>query len=244
MGDFKSLIGRKGKLIDMAIRDPSNVQPFDDFSLYKLLKRAGFKAFGSKEFNDLDYLRAAGYGARIFSIKCWYDPQSQFFNGLQVIYECANKEKLKGGRNMVRQGQYVEDEMKFQKNEILTSITIYFAHFICGILFETDKRNRLFGSDLGRESTTLVAPAGTCIMAFYGSIGRLFETIGCYVVVNDQSKGQRNAHHGRSGTKQLSTNEKQKKQHVKTMTMTSQNEGDGGTTHSRKKSKRKNKYDD
>merc|ERR1719242_1029441 len=72
--DFKSMIGKKGKLVDMAIQDPEHVQPFDDFTLYKLLKRAGFKAFGSKEFNDLDYLRAAGDGARIASIKCWFEP--------------------------------------------------------------------------------------------------------------------------------------------------------------------------
>ncbi len=58
--DFKSLIGRKGKLIEMAIRDPENVKPFNDYTLYKLLKRAGFKSFGSKPFDDLDYLRAAG----------------------------------------------------------------------------------------------------------------------------------------------------------------------------------------
>jgi len=146
---------------------------------------------------------------------------------------------------MVRQGDFQEDEMRFQPKEVLISVTVYFAHFVCGIRFQTDKRDRLFGSDWARMSTTLVAPAGTCIMAFYGSIGRLFETMGCYVVVNDQSsKGNRNAHHGRSGTKQLSTNKKKQNQHVKTMTMTSQNEGDGGTTHSRKKSKRKNRYDD
>lgn len=214
-------------------------------SLYKLLKRAGFKAFGSKEFNDLDYLRAAGYGARISSIKSWYDPQSQFFNGLQVIYECQNKEKLKGGRNMVRQGQYVEDEMKFQKNEILTSVTVYFAHFICGILFETDKRNRLFGSDLGRESTTLVAPSGTAIMAFYGSIGRLFETIGCYVVVNDNNKGNRS--HNKSGVKKLNIDKNKIKKHQSQQSVVEE-EGDGGgttstTSNKRRKSKRKkNKY--
>ena len=103
----------------MAIIDPEHVQPFDDFTLYKLLKRAGFKAFGSKEFNDLDYLRAAGDGARISSIKCWYEPRSEFFNGLQVTYECANKEKLKGGKNMVRQGDFEEDEMRFNKNEVM-----------------------------------------------------------------------------------------------------------------------------
>merc|ERR1712176_595231 len=245
--DFKSLIGRKGKLIDMAIRDPDNVQPFDDFSLYKLLKRAGFKAFGSKEFNDLDYLRAAGAGARIFSIKCWYDPQSQFFNGLQVIYECQNKEKLKGGRNMVRQGQYVEDEMVFQKNEVLTSITIYFAHFVCGILFETDKRQRLFGSDLGRSQTTLAAPSGTCLMAFYGSIGRLFETIGCYVVVNDKNR----SNNGKaSGVQKLSHNKNKIKKH-QSKAHTIEEEGGGASTTNttnntnskRNKKKRKNKRD-
>ncbi len=101
-----------------------------------------------------------------------------FSMGLQIIYQCTNKEKSKGGRNMVRQGQYVEDEMVFQKNEILISITVYFQHFICGILFETDKRNRLFGSELGQTQTTLCAPNGTSIMAFYGSYNRLFETIG------------------------------------------------------------------
>jgi len=190
----------------------------------------------------LDYLRAAGDGARIASIKCWYEPKSEFFNGLQVTYECANKEKLKGGKNMVRQGDFEEDEMRFVKNEVLVSVTVYFAHFVCGIRFQTDKRDRLFGSDWARVSTTLVAPAGTCIMAFYGSIGRLFETMGCYVVVNDNSKGHRSAHHGRSGTKHLSTNKKQAHQHVKTMTSMNA-EGDGGTTHSRKKSKRKNKYE-
>ena len=244
--DFKALIDKKGKLIDMAIRDPSNVQPFDDFSLYKLLKRAGFKAFGSKEFNDLDYLRAAGANARIFSIKCWYDPQSQFFNGLQVIYECANKEKLKGGRNMVRQGQYVEDEMVFQKNEVLTSITIYFAHFVCGVLFETDKRQRLFGSDLGRSQTTLAAPTGTCLMAFYGSIGRLFETIGCYVVVNDKHNRSNNK---ASGVQKLSHNKSKIKKHQKSQQYAEPEEGGGTstttTTNSKKnrKSKRKNRRD-
>merc|ERR1712087_415891 len=245
--DFKSLIGRKGKLIDMAIRDPDNVQPFDDFSLYKLLKRAGFKAFGSKEFNDLDYLRAAGDAARIFSIKCWYDPQSQFFNGLQVIYECANKEKLKGGRNMVRQGQYVEDEMVFQKNEVLVSITIYFAHFVCGVLFETDKRQRLFGSDLGRTQTTLAAPSGTCLMAFYGSIGRLFETLGCYVVVNDRNRSNNN----KSGVQKLSHNKNKFKKHQNQQKSSSnvvEEEGAGangtyGTTTTKKKKKKRNKRD-
>merc|ERR1719242_835880 len=245
--DFKALIDKKGKLIDMAIRDPSNVQPFDDFSLYKLLKRAGFKAFGSKEFNDLDYLRAAGDAARIFSIKCWYDPQSQFFNGLQVIYECANKEKLKGGRNMVRQGQYVEDEMVFQKNEVLVSITIYFAHFVCGVLFETDKRQRLFGSDLGRSQTTLAAPSGTCLMAFYGSIGRLFETIGCYVVVNDKNRGNSKA----SGVQKLSHNKKDirsksnKSKKQLSASYADEQEGGGGstTTNTTKRKKKKNKRD-
>lgn len=251
--DFKSLIGRKGKLIDMAIRDPDNVQPFDDFSLYKLLKRAGFKAFGSKEFNDLDYLRAAGYGARIFSIKCWYDPQSQFFNGLQVIYQCSNGEKLKGGRNMVRQGQYVEDEMVFQKNEILCSITVYFAHFVCGVLFETDKRTRLFGSDLGQTSTTLAAPIGTQIMAFYGSIGRLFETIGCYVTATDGAKGGNRGGNVKSGNKKINQNNmKAKIKKHQSQTSVVEEEGDGGTTNStggkRKRKKKKNRdrdyYDD
>merc|ERR1719461_2673395 len=244
--DFKALIDKKGKLIDMAIRDPSNVAPFDDFSLYKLLKRAGFKAFGSKEFNDLDYLRAAGDGARIWSIKCWFEPRSDFFNGLQITYECANKKQLKGGKNMVRQGDFKEDEMRFKKDEVLVSVTVYFAHFVCGIRFQTDKRDRLFGSEFARMSTTLVAPAGTCIMAFYGSIGRLFETIGCYVVTDHNSKGHRSAHHARSGTKNLQSNRKKQNKHVKTMT---QAEGDSaGTTHSRGKSKsksrRKNKGND
>ncbi len=53
--DFKSLIGKKCKLIEMAIRDPENVQPFNDYTLYKLLKRAGFKSFGSKEFKLCEY---------------------------------------------------------------------------------------------------------------------------------------------------------------------------------------------
>mmetsp|Transcript_25903 Transcript_25903/g.22643 ORF Transcript_25903/g.22643 Transcript_25903/m.22643 type:complete len:1251 (-) Transcript_25903:273-4025(-) len=249
--DFKSLIGRKGKLIDMAIRDPDNVEPFDDFTLYKLLKRAGFKAFGSKEFNDLDYLRAAGYGARIFSIKCWYDPQSQFFNGLQVIYQCANGEKLKGGRNMVRQGQYVEDEMVFQKNEVLCSITVYFAHFVCGVLFETDKRTRLFGSDLGQSSTTLAAPMGTQIMAFYGSISRLFETIGCYVVVSDGAKGGNRGGNMKSGARKINQNNmKAKIKKHQSQTSVVEEEGDGTTNSTggkRKKKKKKNRdydYDD
>merc|ERR1711920_112734 len=94
--------------------------------------------------------------------------------------------------------------MVFQKNEVLVSITIYFAHFVCGVLFETDKRQRLFGSDLGRSQTTLAAPSGTCLMAFYGSIGRLFETIGCYVVVNDKNRGNSKA----SGVQKLSHNKK------------------------------------
>jgi len=240
--DFKSLIGRKGKLIDMAIRDPEKVQPFDDFSLYKLLKRAGLKAFGSKEFNDLDYLRAAGLGARVHSIKCWYDPQSQFFNGLQVIYECANKEKLKGGRNMVRQGQYVEDEMVLQKHEILVSVTVYFQHFVCGILFETDKRNRLFGSNLGCTSTTLAAPAGTCIMAFYGSIGRLFETLGCYVVVNDNNKAGGNRGAGKqSGVAQLTQSKQKIKKHQSQASVLEEEGGGQTTTGSSGKKKRKKK---
>ena len=123
-------------------------------------------------------------------------------------------------------------------------MTVYFAHFVCGIRFQTDKRDRLFGSDWGKSSTTLVAPAGTCIMAFYGSIGRLFETMGCYVVVNDSSKGHRSAHHGRSGTKHMTSSKKQAHQHVKTMTSMNQEGDGGGTTHKRGKSKRKNKYDD
>ncbi len=40
--DFKSLIGKKGKLIEMTIRVPENVKLFNDYTLYKLLKRAGF----------------------------------------------------------------------------------------------------------------------------------------------------------------------------------------------------------
>ena len=246
--DFKSLIGRKGKLIEMAIRDPDNVKPFNDYTLYKLLKRAGFKSFGSKPFDDLDYLRAAGLGAKIFSIKCWYDPQSQFFNGMQVIYQCANKEKLKGGRNMVRQGQYVEDEMVFQKNEILVSVTVYFQHFICGILFETDKRNRLFGSDLGQTSTTLCAPSGTALMAFYGSTNRLFETIGCYVTANNKGHNSKN----QSGVKNLSQNKAKIKKHQSQRSVNVNNieeEGDGGSgTTGTKKGKKKNQkfqdYDD
>merc|ERR1712228_419541 len=156
--------------------------------------------------------------------------------GLQVIYECANKEKLKGGRNMVRQGQYVEDEMVFQKNEVLTSITIYFAHFVCGVLFETDKRQRLFGSDLGRSSTTLAAPSGTCLMAFYGSIGRLFETIGCYVVVNDKNRSNNKA----SGVQKLSHNKNKIKKHQHKASKVDE-EGDGGTSTTTTNKKRENK---
>merc|ERR1719461_698791 len=245
--DFKALIDKKGKLIDMAIRDPSNVAPFDDFSLYKLLKRAGFKAFGSKEFNDLDYLRAAGDGARIWSIKCWFEPRSDFFNGLQITYECANKKQLKGGKNMVRQGDFKEDEMRFKKDEVLTAVTIYFAHFVCGVLFETDKRQRLFGSDLGRTQTTLAAPSGTCLMAFYGSIGRLFETIGCYVVVHENKNRSNNK---ASGTQKLSHNKNKIKKQSSRSPQVAQEQNEGGsyatttsTNGGKRKKKKKNKRD-
>jgi len=243
--DFKSLIGQKGKLIDMAIRDPDRVRPFDDYALYKLLKRAGFKGFGSKEFNDLDYLRAAGANARIFSIKCWLDPQSEFFNGLQVIYECTNREKLKGGRNMTKQGQYVEEEIKFQKNEVLCAVTVYFKHYVCGIRFVTNSRERLFGSDLGCTKTTLVAPTGTCIMAFYGSISRLFETLGCYVVVNENNA--RNAKAPQSGVQHLAVSAKQVKRHnSRNLNTNDAQEEEGGATTTQTnggKKKRKKKRD-
>merc|ERR1719410_2863315 len=111
---------------------------------------------------------------------------------------------------MVKQGDYIEDEMRFNPKEGLTAITVYFAHFVCGIRFYTDKREKLIGSDWARTSTTLVAPAGTCIMAFYGSIGRLFETIGCYVVVNDQIKSNNSKS---SGVQKLSHNKSKIKKH-------------------------------
>eukprot|EP01083_Nonionella_stella_P019633 54533_1 len=242
--DFKSLIGKKGKLIEMAIRDPDHVRPFDDYALFKLLKRAGFRAFGSKEFNDLDYLRAAGNNARIDRIKCWYDVKSQFFNGFQVTYACANKEKLKGGRNMVRQGNYVEEEMVFKKNEVLISVTVYFQHFICGIEFQTDQRPRLMGSDMGQSSTTLVAPAGTAIMAFYGSIGRLFETIGAYVVVNDANKGNRG--NKQSGVHKLKQPKGKIKKAASQRNTHIEEEGDdaGTTTRKSKKKRKKRDYSD
>ncbi len=143
---------------------------------------------------------------------------------------------------------YVEDEMVFQKNEILTSITICFAHFVCGVLFETDKRNRLFGSDIGRSSTTLAAPSGTCLMEFYGSIGGLFETIGCYVVVNDGNRGNKNK---QTGVTKLSQNKNKIKKHQSQHSVLNQvgnnidEEGDVGTyggssnTNTAKKKKRK-----
>merc|ERR1719229_592866 len=180
----------------MAVRDPERVSPFNPFNLYKLMKRAGFKGFGSKEFSDLDYLKAAGDGARIWSIKCWFTPKSGFFNGLQVTYYCANNERLKAQKNMVRCGEIQEDDMVFRPDEVLESVTVYFAHFVCGIRLKTDKRDRLFGTDQVRKSTTLQAPAGTAIMAFYGSTGRLFETLGCYVVTSDlrHSKRSKSGH--------------------------------------------------
>jgi len=111
-------------------------------------------------------------------------------------------------------------------------------------------KNRLFGSDLGRESTTLVAPSGTAIMAFYGSIGRLFETIGCYVVVNENNKGNRNQN--KSGVKKLNVDKNKIKRHQSQQSAVTEEEGDGagGTTfnstnssNKRRKSKRKkNKY--
>ena len=201
--DFKSMMGKKGKLVDMAVRDPNNVEPFDPFKLYKLMQRAGFKGPGSKEFNDLDYLRAAGDGARISSIKCWFDQRSAYFNGLQVTYECSNKQTLEGHKNWIKKGEVQMDEMQFRPKEVLLSVTVYFAHFVCGMRFETDKRDRLFGSDAARTSTTLVAPTGTSIMAFYGSISQLFETIGCYLVVDEtpRKRKAKNQHeHRRSGT--------------------------------------------
>lgn len=185
--DFKSMIGKKGKLVDMTIQDPMHVQSFNDYALYKLLKRAGFKSTLSKEFNDLMYLRASGDKCRIYSIRCLFDINSRFFNGLQVTYECANGERIKGGRNYCKTGQPIDDIFIFQKNEILLSITVFFAHFVCGVQFETNVRNAvLFGSDEGRSSIILSAPIGTCIMAFYGSIGRLVETLGVYIMVSDE----------------------------------------------------------
>lgn len=243
--DFKSLIGKKGKLIDMAVQDPENVLPFNDYFLYKLLKRAGSKAGNnqSNEFNDLDYLRASGSNSRIASIKCWYEPVSQFFNGLQVTYECTNGQTIKGGKNMIRQGQYVEGTMNFKRDEVLLVVTVYFAHFVCGVRFETDRGNKLFGSDYGCSSVVLSAPVGTSIMAFYGSIGRLVETLGVYCCVNPNMNINNQNKRPMSGVKAVNLKKSKSKKSINNKLPENNNEeGEyNNTTTNPKKNKKKKK---
>jgi len=193
--EFRGVQMKKGKLIDMSIKDKT-VEPFDDHRLFKLLRRAGNRNYGtgSEEFSDLDYLRASGLNSRIQSIKCWFDPNSQFFNGFQVTYECSNGQTLKAAKNFVSIGQYVEDELTFHRDEYIVNVTVYFAHFISGIQIETNRSTKLFGVAVDKNvnpnnvAQILTAPYGAAILAFFGSHGRLFETIGCYCVTLDSTK--------------------------------------------------------
>ncbi len=203
--EFGAMALKKGKLVSMAAVD-TNVDPFDDYQLFKLLKRAGHRSYGSKEFNDLDYLRAAGFDGRLQSMRCWFDLKSEFFNGYQMIYECSNGEQLTAPKHFVKHGTYVEESFEFLQDEAILSVTVYLAHFISGLYIETDKRSKLFGSDHSRESVTLSAPAGSQIMAFYGSLTRLIESLGCYVVKNDNLAGK--AKTFRSGTSRRKTKDR------------------------------------
>jgi len=163
------------------------VRPFDDFRLLKIMRRAGLKSNRTYPFNDLETLREAGLNGRIDCINFWYDENKSYFRGMRVDYLTEDGLRVEAGKHFAETGSWTEIEFPLTEGEFIIELGVWTNIYIMGLRFLTSKREEFFGSKKGASSVfKLIAPKGSGIIAFYGSMGTLLESIGCYVLRLDQ----------------------------------------------------------
>merc|ERR1711933_240049 len=117
---------------------------------------------------------------------------------MQVIYCSENGVEVPAAEHWTDRGKWKKVLFPLREGEKIQEVVVFARQFITGLRFMTNKRQEFFGSKASAsEKFRLTAPSGSSIMAFYGTIGQLLESLGCYVLRHDDPVNQ-NRPKGRS----------------------------------------------
>merc|ERR1711964_173601 len=127
---------------------------------------------------------------------------NKWLNGLQVTYEKKDGELRQAESHFSMAGNPQERNFLLTRGEYLRKVEVYEAHHIQAITLITNTREETFGDHADLEEQDMVvleAPMGSCITAFFGTVGEVLDSIGCYVVRLPLKKGARHKDYSLSG---------------------------------------------